>query len=157
DQYEPPRTRGCFFYGCLISGVLAVLIAVALAVGFYLLYRWVGQFVDEYTATVPRELPKVEIPDEHRQTLNERVEAFRKAIDAGAATEPLVLDGSDINALIEEYTDFKGKVFVTIEGDKLKGQVSIPLESIGLPMVSGRFLNGEAEFKASLEGGVLVV
>src|SRR5262249_41407240 len=148
---------GCLFYGCVVSSVLAVLILVATGVGLYLFYRWVGTFVDEYTATMPRELPKVEMPEERRVTLKERVDAFKKASDAGTPTEPLVLDSNDLNALIEDQPKLNGRVFVTIDGDRLKGQVSIPLDTLPLPLTSGRFLNGEAELKASLEDGVLVV
>ena len=49
-----------------------------------------NQLVEEYTATAPRELPKVEMPAEQRQALKDRVEAFRKAVEAGTPTEPLV-------------------------------------------------------------------
>jgi hypothetical protein len=90
--------------------------------------------------------------------LNERVEAFRKAIDSGTPTEPLVLTSEDINALIEENDNLKGKVYVTIEGDKIKGQVSIPLtDFVDFGMTRGRYLNGEADLKASLKDGVLLV
>jgi len=158
EPYEPPRQRGCFFYGCIIASVLALLLLIAVGIGFYFLYRAVGQFVEQYTATVPRELPEVEIPAEQRQALDERVEAFRKAIDAGTPTEPLVLTSDDVNALIEEHTDLKGKIYITIEGDKVKGQVSLPLaDFLDIPLTRGRFLNGEAELKASLNDGVLII
>jgi hypothetical protein len=157
EGYEPPRERGCFFYGCIIASVLAILLLIAVAVGFYLVYRALNQLVDEYTATAPRELPSVELPADERQTLRARFDAFRKAIDAGTPAESLVLSADDINALLEDDPNLKGKIYVTMEGDKLKGQISIPLGSIGLPMLSGRYLNGEAELKASLSEGVLIV
>src|SRR5262249_46295257 len=56
-----------------------------------------------------------------------------------------------------DLSGLKEKVFVTIERDKLKGQVSIPLEFLGLPMFRGRYLNGEAELKVSLNNGLLLV
>ena len=157
EPYEPRRQRGCFFYGCIIASVMALLFVLAVGVGFYMLYRALGRWVDQYTATAPRELPKVEMPSEKRQTLKERVEAFRKSIDSGTPTAPLVLTSDDVNALIEDNPDLKGKIYVTIEGDKLRGQVSFPLESLGLPLFHGRYLNGEAELKASLSNGLLLV
>jgi hypothetical protein len=157
ESYQPPRQHGCFFYGCIIASVMAVLLMVAVGTGFYFLYRTLGRLVEEYTATASRELPTVEMQPEQRQTLKERVEGFRKAIDAGTPTEPLVLTGDDLNALIEENPDLKGRIYVAVEGDKLKGQVSIPLESLGLPMFRGRYLNGEADLKASLINGVPLV
>jgi hypothetical protein len=102
-------------------------------------------------------MPKVEMPAEQRQSLKKHVEDFRKAVEEGKVTEPLVLTSEDLNALIEEDPDLKGKVYMKIDGDELKGQVSIPLEKIGLPVFRGRYLNGEADFKASLENGILIV
>ena len=91
EPYEPPRQRGCFFYGCIIASVLAVLFLIAVAILLYVAYRGLGQLVEQYTTTAPQELPAVEMPAQERQSLQERVDAFRKAVDAGTPTEPLVL------------------------------------------------------------------
>jgi hypothetical protein len=152
-----PKQRGCFFYGCLIASVLAVLMVILVAVLTFFAYRFATQMIEEYTSTTPRDLPKVEMPAEQRQTLKERVEAFRKAVEAGTPTEPLVLTSEDLNALIEENAELKGLIYVKVEQDQVKGQVSIPLDKLGLPMVRGRYLNGEADLKASLSNGVLIV
>ncbi len=153
-----PRQRGCFFYGCVIASVLTVLLILALAVGAYLAYRAINKTVEEYTATAPRELPKLEIPEEERKNVVERFKKFRDDIKEGTATEPLVLTGEDLNALVEEVPELKGRVYFTIEEGKIKGQVSIPLSTfVDIGMTRGRYLNGEAEFKASLSDGVLVV
>jgi hypothetical protein len=157
EAYQPRSQRGCFFYGCIIASILALLVVIAIGVATYLGYRFLNQLVEEYTSTTPRALPKVEMPDEQRQALKDRVEAFRKAVNAGASTEPLVLTSTDLNALIEEDPDLKGKIYIAIEGEKLKGQLSLPLEFLGLGMVKGRYLNGEADLKASLREGVLIV
>lgn len=160
EQYEaPPRQRGCFFYGCIIASVLAVLMAILVGIMIFVAYRAINQWVQEYTSTTPEQLPKVEMPAEKRQGLKDRVEAFRKAVDAGTAIEPLVLTSEDLNALIEENDEWKGTVYVKIEGDELKGRVSFPLDKLKLPftMVKGRYLNGEADLKASLRDGVLIV
>ena len=91
------------------------------------------------------------------KTLKDRVEAFRKAVEAGTPIEPLVLTSDDLNALIEDNPELKGMIYVKIEGDEVKGQVSIPLDKLNFGMVRGRYLNGEADFKASLFDGVLIV
>jgi hypothetical protein len=156
-----PRQRGCFFYGCIIALVLALLMAILIAVSTYFLFRFADQTVKEYTATAPQELPKVEMPAENRQALKDRVEAFRTAADEGTSTEPLVLTSDDLNALIEEDEDLKGKIFVKIVGDEITGQVSIPLDPLAKgpfrAMFQGRYLNGKADLKASLQNGVLMV
>ena len=109
--------------------------AILVAVGAFFLYGFADKMVKEYTATAPQELPKVEMSGEKRQTLRDRVEAFRKAIDEGTPTEPLVLTSDDLNALIEDDEDLKGKFFVKVEEDEIKGQVSIPLD----PLAKGPF------------------
>jgi len=157
ESYEPPRQRGCFFYGCIFAIVLMVVIVIALATGAYFLYRTFGRLVEEYTATAPQQLPTVEMPAEQRQVLRDRIAAFRKAVSEGAPTEPLVLTSDDLNALIEQEPELKGKIYVKIEGDEVKGTVSIPLDQLNVSMVKGRYLNGEADLKASLRDGVLIV
>jgi hypothetical protein len=102
-------------------------------------------------------MDKVQLSVEDRHAVRQRVDAFRKAVDDGTALEPLVLTSDDLNALIEENPDFQGKVFAKLEGDKLKAKVSIPLDRLGIGMLKGRYLNGEAELKASLNNGILLV
>ena len=152
-----PRQRGCFFYGCIIASVMAVLMVILVGVGAFLTYRFVGRLVDEYTSTTPRDLPKVEMPPEQLKTLKDRVESFKEAVNTGAPTEPLVLTSDDLNALIAENPELKGIVYVKLEGNEAKGQISLPLDKLNVGMVRGRYLNGEADFKASLSEGVLIV
>lgn len=157
DEFRP-KQRGCFFYGCVIASVLAVLLIVALAAGAYLVYRVINGYLEQYTATAPRELPRLQISEEERKGVVERLKAFRQAVKDQTATEPFVLTGDDLNALVEEVPELKGRVYFTIEGEKIKGQVSIPLSLfMDTGLTRGRYLNGEAEFKASLADGVLVV
>ena len=152
-----PRQRGCFFYGCVIASVLTVLLLIALGIGAFFAWRFFSSIVQQWTATAPMELPKVPLSDDERIAVKERVASFRKALEEGTAVEPLVLTGDDINALIEENPDFRGKVFARVDGDKLKAQVSIPLDNFEVAPLRGRYLNGEAELKASLSNGVLLV
>lgn len=155
---EPRREHGCFFYGCIIAGILSLLLLIGIGVALFFFYRWAGRLIEEYTATVPRELPAVSMPAERRKTLEERVEAFRTAVKEGKPTEPLVLDSDELNVLLDKNEELKGKVYVSIDDDKLKGQISIPLEKLPMfGLTKGRYLNGEAELEASLDHGVLIV
>ncbi len=157
QEQAPPRQRGCFFYGCIIASVLALLMLISVGILGFVGYRWLNRFAEEWTSTTPEKLPVLEMPAEKRQAVKDRVEAFRKAVAAGTASEPLVLSTDDLNALIEANEEWKGKIFVKVEGDQVKGRVSIPLNDLPLPMVKGRYLNGEADLKASLFDGELIV
>ena len=155
---EPrPRERGCFFYGCVFASVLSLLLIIGIGVLAYLGVRVAYRFIDEWTSTAPIELPKVQISEEQRKAVRDRVDTFRDALEKGTAVEPLVLTGDDLNALVEESADFRGKIHARVEGDKLKAKISIPLDKLGLAPFRGRYLNGEAELKASLNNGVLIV
>jgi len=72
---------------------------------------------------------------------------------------PLVLTEKEINALIVKSAnakDLADKVHVSLNGDEITGQVSFPLSQLGW-LGRGRYLNGEATFKVSLDNGVLIV
>jgi hypothetical protein len=158
-EYSEPRQRqrGCFFYGCIFASVLTVLIIIAFGAVAYIGVRFVYGLIDQWTSTAPMELPKLQMSEEERKSVHERFDAFRKGLEEGTAVEPLVLTGDDLTALFEESGDFRGMFHFKVDGDKLKAQISIPLDKMKLAPVRGRYLNGEAELKASLNNGVLIV
>ena len=156
---QPPEKqgRGCFFYGCITTIVLAVLLVAG---GYVGLRAFIRAAVDSYTQTTPMELPKVEISTDDLAHLQARVKAFTAAVDQQKPGAVLVLRENEINALIASDASFKGlkdKVYVAIEGDQIKGQISYPLGKIGLMDLTGHYLNGEATFKVALQGGMLFV
>jgi len=155
DQAAKPR-RGCFFYGCITSLVLLVIMLGALMVGLHYVKKMVNQFTDSQ----PMELPTVQMPQDEIDKLKQRFEAFQKAVREQRPTEPLALAADDINVLIAsgpKRQDLKGKLYVGLEGDQVKGEVSVPLREIGLSMFKGRYLNGSATFNLSFSNSVLWV
>lgn len=153
---------GCFFYGCLTS----ILLLIFAAVGLYFGAKWwIGKQVERFTDSRPMALPNVEYAPAEAQAVRERVEAFTTAIKAGTSTEPLVLDERELNILIAsvpEMKELRDKVYVGIEGDRLQGTISLPLETIPFPpplrgAVKGRYLNGSADLRVSLDNGFFLV
>lgn len=155
--YEPTKKRsGCWFYGCLFALVSGLIAAVGLGVGAFMLYRAWAQYVEEYTAVAPVALPKAEITEEERRSAVERASKFRDALKAKARTEPLVLSGDDLNALIQETPELKDHVYATIEDDTIKARVSLPIDLFfDAGLTRGRYLNGEAELRPSIRQGKL--
>ncbi len=153
----PPKSRGCFFYGCITVSVLALLVAVGVGLASYTAYKAYLQLVEQNTSSTPVELPKVTLNEEERKTLDERVAAFKKALDTGEDAEPLVLTADELNAVLAEHGKTEGRIYFRIVDDKLKGEVSLPLEELHLPGLKGRYFNGTATFRVSLEEGRLVV
>lgn len=150
------RRRGCLFYGCLGGIACLVIILVAFLLGLHQL----KQMVNFYTDPHPNPLPVVQMSQADVEQLRQRIEMFQDAVRTGRPTEPLSLTSDEINAYIQNdpsLANVKGKVYVTLEGARLKGQISWPLSDLGLRIFRGRYLNGSGIFSVSLQKGNLVV
>jgi hypothetical protein len=142
--------------------VVAFIVLVAAA---YFGFRYAAnQVIQKYTDSGPMTLPKVEMTAEEAGSIQQRFKAFKSAIEAGTPTEPLMLAEKELNALITASPDFaklKDKVYVSLDGTQIKGQISLPLDDLPLPwfarMARGRYLNGGAGFNVSMKNGVLLV
>jgi hypothetical protein len=154
-QTPKPR-RGCFFYGCISGIVLLVIVLGALLVGLH----YVKKMVNSFTDTKPMELPTLQMSQAEMDKVRQRFETFQQAVREQRATKPLALTADDVNALIAtdpEQQALKGKFYVSIEGDQLQGEVSVPLHEVGLRMFKGRFLNGSGTFNLSFREGMLFI
>jgi hypothetical protein len=161
---QPAKRRGCFFYGCITVLVLMVLVGVASFFAVRYGLNKLAAIVEQYTESKPMALPTVPMSPAEYLQLDKRVAAFSDAATARKATPPLVLTGDEINGLIANnpaWKAWKGKVYVKIDGDQIKGTVSIPMDDLAqvpfLSRLKGRYLNGSAAFKVSLTNGVLAV
>lgn len=162
----PKKGHGCFFYGCIISLVLVLVLCLGAFVAFRMVIAKMNRMVTEYTDTTPMALPKVEMSTDDIQKLKARVETFSKAVNAHSNTPPLILTGPELNALIASDKDTKDAAnhfFITLEGSSIKGQVSLPLDPVAdKPFLrqfhlQGRYLNGSATFSAGVTNGMLGV
>jgi hypothetical protein len=158
DQESPKsKGRGCFFYGCLTVAILFILGAIALYFGARYAMKTV---LNAYTETSPASLPKTGLSTNELARLQARLEQFKAALESQKETEPLALSGAEINALIAnepQLRQYQDQFSVTIDQDQIKAQVSIPVEQLAFNSFKGRYLNGSAGLKASLENGALVV
>jgi hypothetical protein len=158
----PPKKRGCFFYGCLTLLILTVVLGVAAFLAARYALSKVNALVEQYTDTRPATLPKVEMDPADYEKLAQRLEEFKAGLEGQQEVAALALTAQDLNGLIANHPDLKAlkdRLYVTIDGDQVKGQISMPLaEWAGVPGLSGmqgRYLNGAAAFKVSLDAGVL--
>src|SRR5579864_5568721 len=126
------RRRGCLFYGAITAIVLFVFVLVAALLGL----RMVKKMLNEFTDTKPMPLPTVSLPPDQMSGLKSRVNAFQQALHQHQQTPPLMLTSDELNALIENDPNLqplKDKLFVNIVGTQLGGQISVPLDQVGLP------------------------
>jgi len=156
NEQTPKPRRGCFFYGCITGVVLLAIVLGALLVGLH----YVRKMVNRFTDAKPMEMPTLQMSKAEIDQVKQRFEAFQQAVREQHATKPLVLTADDVNALIaggSEPQALKGKLYVSLEGDQVKGEVSVPLEEVGLRMFKGRYLNGSATLNLGFRDGVLIV
>jgi hypothetical protein len=156
NEQIPKTRRGCFFYGCITSAVLLVIMLGGLLAGLH----YVRKLVDRFTDTKPTELPTLQMSKAEIDQVKQRFETFQQEVREQRATKPFVLTADDLNALIasdSEPQGLKGKLYVSLEGNQVKGQVSVPLQEVGLSMFRGRYLNGAATFNLGFRDSVLMV
>lgn len=155
----PPKKRGCFFYGCITAIIGSAILAVIFAVVGYFGWKAIQgalTWVEQHSDTEPRQIAMVSATPEEFGEVNRRFTAFRESIDQGNATE-LHLTAKDLNVLIfnqPDLADLRGHVALDIRDNELRGEVSCPLDFVGL---KGRYFNGSASFGVSLDNGALFV
>ena len=145
----PPRRKGlgCFARGCLILLIFAIVLAIAGFAGLYWgLHRNSALFYGSYwlaktrsLAAAPTTVPEFNASDQQIQVVQERWQDFEQKTRAGQAAE-IELSADDINALIAT-SENRGKVFVSIDGNQLRLQTSVPIGGfLGRP---GYYFNGD--------------
>src|SRR6266700_432469 len=141
----PPRRKGlgCFARGCLILLVFAIVLTIACFAGVYWGFQrhsaivhgiyWLAK--THSLAEEPAPLPEFTASDE-------------QITRAGQPAE-IELSADDINSMIAASREARGKIFVSIDGNQLRLQASVPLgEFLGRP---GYYFNGDitVEFKGA--------
>jgi hypothetical protein len=156
---QTPKRRSCLFYGCITSLVLAAVVLVGLVFLVRNASNVLNRLAIQYTEPVPAQLQRVEVSPAELQQIEQRVARFGQALDQQVADE-LVLTDREINALIAQspaFKEFRDKLFVTIDGNTVKGQISLPLDNWGPLQLKGRYLNAEVAFRVSFRNGQLGV
>jgi hypothetical protein len=157
NESNPPKQRGCLFYGCLSLSILGLLAIVLGVVAYFWVKSTTARWIRDYTDTAPAPIEKVQYSPAQMDALNARVAAFKDALEKGKGTTELVLTAEDLNALIAKQKDLADRLFIRMDEDNIKGDISFPLPDIGPFKLKGRYLNGTAAFKVALENGSLDV
>lgn len=148
------------FYGCLTLVILCLAVLVGGGLGLYFLYQKAQTFVEQYAATEPMELPAVGYTRADQEVFQERLKIFADGLTQGKPTVPLNLKGEDLNLLLASAPDLKALsegVRLKVEGDEVKGLVSLKLGDLGAPFFKDRYLNGEISFQVTMADGRLTV
>jgi hypothetical protein len=144
----PPERRGmgCFGKGCSILAGFIIFLIIAGAIGLYFGFKthsavlrsvlWAKK--THVLSQEPSPLPQFETTEENVRTAKQKWESFENTRDQPSHIE---LTADDLNNLIANNRHARGKVFVEIEGNRLRIQTSLPL---GEYVRGGRYyLNGD--------------
>jgi len=148
-EAPPPRKGlGCFARGCLILVGFGIVLAIACFAGVYWGFQRHSAVVHgvywltktHSIAEAPAPVPEFTASDQQVQLTQERCQEFEQKARAGQPAE-IELTADDINSLIATNRDARGKIFVSIEENRMRLQTSVPLgELIGR---SGYYFNGD--------------
>lgn len=125
---------GCFARGCLTLLVFVLVLAAACSVGLYWGFRHHSAFLRGgllayKTSALSDEsidIPSYSAPEPEVRTSKERWQNFEDAVEDRQPAE-IELTASDINNLIAGNRHLRGKLFVSVEGNRLRMRASIPL------------------------------
>ena len=145
----PPRKGlGCVGRGCLTFSVFFIVLALAGVAGTYWgLHRHSALFYGSYwlaktrsIAEAPATLPEFNVSEQQIERVRERWQEFEQKTRAAQPAE-IQLSADDINALLATNENARGKIFVSMEGNQVRLQMSLPIgEFLRRP---GYFFNGE--------------
>lgn len=156
----PPTAKGCCGMGCLtLFALLAFLIFAFVGGAFWATKHVLRTYSAAGPATIPRSEPSAPAPSGEQGApaatpinpaeVEVRWKAFERAARHSQKAS-IALSAAEINALISNDSDLRGKAFVTIQNNVGRVQVSIPLKDV--LFMNGRYLNGEATVEASPDG-----
>lgn len=149
------NATGCII-GCAIVFVVGLLgTTLLLFMGFKLAQSKLSTITEE----VPRELPALDLEPAERQASEEKLAAFRTAMETGGEPREFSFTGDDLNVMIRDSDVgevFGDSIYVTIANGEVRGEVSFNLGEF-IPLLDGRYMNGSATFNVFTEGGRLHV
>ncbi|MCK5843737.1 MAG: hypothetical protein KAG97_03450 [Victivallales bacterium] len=143
------KRKGCFFWGC--ASLLVILLIAGLCV--FLVYRKMKNIANEYTSLVPVKIESVRYAKKESVRVNAKVAAFMDEIKKGSTAAREEFTDRELNIYIASHEKFKNSLKLDFSGDKIKSALNIPLNKI--PMLNGRYLVGDAEFKVDCRNGDL--
>ena len=148
---------GCAKYAAVGCAVLLLLGIIGGFIAYRCAKGYVSNMVTQYAATKPQKLPSAEGTAQEAEDTAKRLEEFAKALKEDRPAPEIAMTSEELNTLIQKHPqcrELAEKIHLELEGDKLKGEVSLPLDKLG-EMFKGRYLNGSAVFRVGMTEGRL--
>lgn len=133
------KSHGCFFrgcMGCLGFGILIILILVWLGIWWY---HKLWNFAQEWTTTVPMEMPEKEVL-RNREEIMVNLDKIQKGVQS-ETIDGFVIDQDMVDALL-----FSGDMYQYVDidlgtGNIISVAVSAPLDTLNVEKLKGRYFN----------------
>lgn len=156
--------RGCFFYGTITM----ILVIVGVLLGVYFGSRKAIQaVVAKYTAPSPVPVPRLALTPAEEERIARNLARTAQQAAQGQGPGELSLGEQELNVLLYQAPDlkiFREQIYLQPEGDKLKAQMSVPLDqfehwkALGRKIggnLTNRYLNGTAFLAVGITNGQL--
>ena len=116
ENAQPQKKSGwgCMWIGCATVAGLLLFLMIGGGIGGYFFLK--GQ-IAQYTSETPEKLPEVDYSEEERKAIQDRFLSFKTSLDEGKAVEPLVMSADELNAMISDNKDLKGRAFVRLDDE----------------------------------------
>jgi hypothetical protein len=165
-ENTPKKGRGCFFYGA----ITLALVFIGVVAGIYFgIRKGFLTGVETYTAPAPAPIPRLQISPQEQERLARNLAAQAEQATRPGGPEELALTEQELNVLLNQWPamgPFSEQIYLRPEGDKLKAQVSVPLDQFELwnsitrklwTSPGKRYLNGIASFNVGITNGALTL
>ncbi|MGZ5552403.1 MAG: hypothetical protein ACXWHF_02060 [Chthoniobacterales bacterium] len=165
----PPPTAGsgCCGMGCATLLALIAFFAIAFVGGaMWAVHHYKHKYTSSESMKMPEDITSEEATPVESATqpptsapptatpapikqLETQWKAFEKAADRKQEAQ-ISLSAAEINLLLQNSKNTRDKAYVWIEDNVARVRFSVPLKNV--PMMKGRYLNGEATVTASPDG-----
>ncbi len=146
DQQPPKQGMGCFARGCLILVIVSLFLLIAGGIGGWWIY---GKAISSFTSDHPANIQVDQPTSAAFQQAEAKLAQLRSAVRNKTETTT-EFSAADLNALIARdpaFAGVRGKMRVNMVGDEMILDLSVPLDTITLPKLKGRWFDGRAQFQ----------
>ena len=164
---ETPKKqgRGCFFYGTITF----VLVLIGVMLGVYFGARKAAlAAIAKYTTNAPVAIPRLNLPPAEEERIARELAQTVQRVREGQGPSEIALGEQELNVLLGQskgIQPYRQQLYLQPEGDKLKAEMSIPLDQFDLWKsfrskiragdLTNRYLNGTAFMSLGVTNGNL--
>jgi len=134
-----PKRRRCWLY--VLAGFGALLL---LATGSFV------ALLGHYTSREPMPITHANVTEADRDALRVKWLQFRQDVVAGHSPAPLRISPEEVNVFFSMLPRYRDRIHLSLVENRMRAEVSMPLEEVLPGLGSGRYVNGVDVFSVRL-------